>query len=241
MTELEYNKLVEEINKYRQSVHLFGLEEISEEALDDLKHKITLFETKNPNLVSKNSPNYTIAGGVLAKFEKFTHQKRMLSLNDIFSEKELSDWEARWQNYLVKNEEIQIEQFDYICEPKMDGLALSIHYKNGELWAGVTRGDGFIGENVTQNILQIGSIPKTISDKRHIEIRGEVFISKASFEELNKEIEIGKTAGKANKTGETAKFANHRNLASGTLRQLDSSIIASRKLSFLAYNCIVWD
>ena len=241
MTELEYNKLVEETNKYRQSVHLFGLEEISEEALDDLKHKITLFETKNPNLVSKNSPNYTIAGGVLAKFEKFTHQKRMLSLNDIFSKVELLEWQTRWQNYLIKNEEMEIGGFDYICEPKMDGLALSIHYKNGELWAGVTRGDGFVGENVTQNILQISSIPKTIPDKRHIEIRGEVFVSKASFEELNKEIELGKTKGRGDKVGEIAKFANHRNLASGTLRQLDSSIIASRKLSFLAYNCIIWD
>jgi DNA ligase (NAD+) len=240
MTLPEYTKLVGEINKYRNSVHLFGLEQISEEALDDLKHKITVFESQNPKLIDKNSPNYTIAGGVLEKFQKFTHLQRMLSLNDIFNKKELIEWEMRWQNYLIKTQELEIGAFDYICEPKMDGLALSIHYKNGELWAGITRGDGFVGENVTQNILQIPSIPKTIPDSRHIEIRGEIFITKQNFGKLNIDILNHNIIGKSNKTGPDGVFANHRNLASGTLRQLDSSIIPGRNLSFLAYNCIVW-
>ena len=165
----------------------------------------------------------------------------MLSLNDIFTFEELIDWEKRWQDYAKKNG-IKFElQNDYICEPKIDGLALSLIYENGELLRGVTRGDGFEGEIVTDNVRQIKSIPKTITDQRKMEIRGEVFMTKSDFEDLNNQIMDGSKVGKMGKTGIDGVFANPRNVSSGTIRQLDSRIVGERNLSFIAYNVFVFD
>lgn len=225
----------------RNEVHLFSNEEVSEAALDDLKHKITQYEQAHPDKISANSPNYKIAGGVAEKFEKFEHKRRMLSLNDIFDLEELQDWEERWQDFYRKNytqEPSQAVQPKYICEPKIDGLALSLHYQNGQLVSAATRGDGWVGELITENVRQIRNIPKEISDKRLIEVRGEAFITKKDFEQLNENIRSGRQVGRLGKTGEEAIFANPRNAASGTLRQLDSSIVAERNLSFVAYG--VW-
>ena len=244
MNHIEYLALIAEVNRLRNEVHLFNIEEISEEALDDLKHQITLYEVKNPNQISPNSPNYTISGGVAKNFVKYTHQRRMLSLNDIFNFEELQNWDRRWRDYFVKEvpasekvdfDELQEEQ-TYICEPKLDGLAISLHYENGVLTAAATRGDGFVGELVTENIRQIKYIPKEIEYKGKLEVRGEVFLSKKDFEELNKDIEAGKKVGKMDGPGSEAKFANPRNAASGTIRQLNSAVVAERNLSFVAYN-----
>ncbi len=263
----EYLKLISEINRLRNEVHLFNNEEISESALDDLKHKISQYEQKNPEKISANSPNYNVAGGVLEKFEKFTHLRRMLSLNDIFDLRELQEWEERWQNFLQKNypeeykkyfgeleeqsellfpnqseKEVKEEEnhsIEYICEPKLDGLALSLHYEDGKLVAAATRGDGWVGELVTENARQIRNIPKEIPDKRKLEVRGEVFITRENFNKLNQEISEGLKIGKGGKTGSEAVFANSRNVSSGTLRQLDSRIVAERKLSFVAYNIFI--
>jgi DNA ligase (NAD+) len=243
LTYKEYTNLVEEVNRLRNNIHLFNSEEISENALDDLKHQITVFEQQNPDKISPSSPNYTIAGGVSEGFNKFTHTKRMLSLNDLFNYDELLAWEKRYIDYAHKNLnlEIKAQELEYICEPKLDGLALSLHYENGLLMAAATRGDGYVGEDVTENARQITTIPQRIKDQRKLEVRGEVFISKANFEQLNQDIIDGKKVGKQNKIGKDAVFANPRNAASGTIRQLDSKVVASRNLSFVAYNIYFYE
>jgi len=256
LNEQEYLQLVKEVNRLRNEIHLFNNDEISEAALDDLKHKITEYEKEHPDKISPNSSNYTIAGGILEKFEKYTHKKRMISLTDVFNFEELSDWENRWVDYAKKSEIFptdsefglglelsndvpQTNKFSYVCEPKLDGLAISLHYDEGELKVAATRGDGFTGELVTENIKQIKNIPKTIPYSGKIEVRGEIFLSKKDFDDLNRDITNGIKVGKMGQTGAGATFANSRNAASGTIRQLDSRIVAERNLSFVAYNLIV--
>ena len=234
----EYQKMVKQVNRLRNEVNLFSVEEISEAALDDLKHKITEFETAFPDQILPDSPNYTIAGGVAEGFQKYTHKRRMLSLNDVFDYEELTDWEQRFLDYGDKNG-VENGSPTYICEPKIDGLAISLIYIDGKLTHAVTRGDGYVGELVTSNVMQIQSIPKSIEYSGELEVRGEVFLTKSDFLLLNYEIENGQKVGKMNKTGAEAKFANPRNAASGTLRQLDSSVVAGRRLSFIAYNAIM--
>jgi len=244
MNNSEYLTLVAEVNRLRNEVHLFNVEEISESALDDLKHKITLYEVNNPDKISPNSPNYVVSGGVAKNFVKFKHTRRMLSLNDIFSFEELIDWDKRWKDYFKKEVEVaeEVKNFNsesdqvYVCEPKLDGLAISLHYDEGKLVSAATRGDGFVGELVTENIRQIKYIPKEIEFKGKLEVRGEVFLSKQDFEDLNKKITEGQLVGKMGNTGPEAVFANPRNAASGTIRQLNSAIVAERNLSFVAYN-----
>jgi DNA ligase (NAD+) len=243
MTHEEYMQMVSEVNRLRDQVHLFNQEEISEGALDDLKHHITLYETEHPDKVSKNSPNYVISGGVAAGFIKYAHSRRMLSLTDVFDAQELQEWEDRWKKYGEKELGLPVESMIaetnhpvYICEPKIDGLAISLIYNEGLLISASTRGDGWIGELVTENVRQIRSIPKEVVEKAKFEVRGEIFITKSDFAQLNKDILEGRKVGRAGKTGEEAIFANPRNAAAGTLRQLDSSIVAQRNLSFIAYN-----
>ncbi|MGL4759733.1 MAG: hypothetical protein ACRCXZ_10465 [Patescibacteria group bacterium] len=240
MNQKEYLQLVEEVNRLRNQVHLFMNEEISEEALDDLKHKITIYENQNPTKISKNSPNYIIAGGVSEGFNKVKHRKRMLSLTDIFDFEELQDWQKKYSNFAQK-ESIPIDEQGFYIEPKIDGLAISLIYQNGTLILGATRGDGFEGEDVTENIKMIGTIPKTIDEKRSLEVRGEVFLSKSDFQQLNQDISNGLKKGKMGQSGPNAVFANPRNAASGTIRQLDSSVVAERNLSFIAYSLEYFD
>jgi DNA ligase (NAD+) len=241
LTHQEYKTLIAEVNRMRNEVHLFNTEEISEGALDDLKHKITLFEIENPLFIDINSPNYVVAGGVADGFQKSKHERRMLSLNDIFTLQELLDWEKRWQDYADKNGIKFESKNNYICEPKIDGLALSLIYENGQLERAVTRGDGFEGEIVTENVKQIKTVPQTIPDQRKLEVRGEVFMTKSDFLDLNNQIIEGKKIGKMGKTGVEGVFANPRNVSSGTIRQLDSRIVGDRNLSFIAYNIFIFD
>jgi DNA ligase (NAD+) len=248
MTFEEYKTLVIEVNRLRNEVHLFDVEEISEAALDDLKHKITIYESQNPDKILPNSPNYTVAGGVAEKFEKAKHTRRMLSLNDIFNKQELEDWQQRWvdfgskQHHQTDENGKWIEQKyskNYICEPKIDGLSMSLIYENGTLIQATTRGDGWTGELVTENIRQIKAIPNSIDYKGKLEVRGEVFLTKKDFENLNKAIQNSEKIGKAGATGPEAIFANPRNAASGTIRQLDSRIVAQRNLNFIAYGAYI--
>ncbi len=143
------------------------------------------------------------------------------------------------KNDKTKNDKLQSssnsDSVKYICEPKIDGLAISLHYKDGKLVMAATRGDGFVGENVTENVRQIQDIPQIINEKKSLEVRGEVFLTKENFEKLNQAIKNGEKVGKLGKTGLEAIFANPRNAASGTLRQLDSRIVLERNLSFIAY------
>jgi DNA ligase (NAD+) len=255
----EYLALIDEVNRLRNQIHLFDSDEISEAALDDLKHKITLYEQEYPDTISPNSPNMTIAGGVAEKFTKSRHTRRMLSLNDIFNEKELADWQQRWIDFGVKQGTFDPQrtkteissQFSlnvddkniavkYVCEPKIDGLAISIIYDQGVVVSATTRGDGWIGELVTENIRQIRAIPKQISFKGRLEVRGEVFLTKKDFQELNNAISKGKKIGKGGQSGPDAVLSNPRNASSGTIRQLDSRIVGERNLSFIAYGAWVY-
>lgn len=249
----EYLRLIPEINRLRNEIHIFCEEEISEAALDDLKHKISIFEAQNPDKISPNSPNYTIAGGIAKGFSKYTHARRMLSITDVFSFEELHDWQTKWLNFLEKESPDNFKEIatkylenkadnpiiNYVCEPKLDGLAMSLNYENGQLVAASTRGDGYVGELVTDNIKQIQNIPKQIPDMRKIEVRGEIFLTKSDFKNLNEAIKNGQKVGKMGKTGSEAMFSNPRNAASGTIRQLDSRIVAERNLSFVAYGVYV--
>ena len=240
LNDQEYLKLVPIVNQYRNSLHIDNNEAISESALDDLKHKVTQYEVANPTKISLNSPNYTIAGGISKGFQKYQHKHRMLSLNDIFDYQELIDWSDRNSNYSSKNtknqEIIDPNITEFICEPKIDGLAISLIYQEGLLIRGVTRGDGYEGEDVTANIIHIQSIPNSIPSKESIEIRGEIFMTQENFQKLNQGILEGKLIGKMGKTGRDGLFANSRNVASGTIRQLDTKIVGERNLSFIAYN-----
>lgn len=210
-------KLKKEINHHRYLYHVLDKQEISDAALDSLKHELAHLEEEFPAFITADSPTQRVGGEPLAKFKKVAHQQRMLSLNDAFSFQEMQDWEKR----LVK---LGNEKPEYYVEVKMDGLAVSLSYENGVLVRGATRGNGKIGEDVTQNIKTIEAVPLRISEKGKVEVRGEVYMTKKNFEALNKKSE--------------KKFANPRNVSAGSIRQLDSKVAAARKLDFMAYDLV---
>ncbi|MEK7649928.1 MAG: NAD-dependent DNA ligase LigA [Patescibacteria group bacterium] len=230
-------KLRQLINTYRYQYHVENRLEISEEALDSLKHELFLLEQKYPELITPDSPTQRVEGKASEKFKKVTHRERMLSLEDAFSEDDMQAWEARLEKFSGRHD------FHYFAELKLDGLALSLVYKDGVLAAGATRGDGAVGEDITKNIKTIESIPlqlelfgksshvfsRKILKLHEIEIRGEALISKKGLERINKEQE--KKGAKP--------YANSRNLAAGSLRQLDPRMVAARKLEFVAYDIVL--
>lgn len=219
------DKLREAIDEYRYAYHVLNKSVISDSALDSLKHELFKLEKEFPDLVTPDSPTQRVSGKPLPQFKKVGHKTPMLSMEDVFSPEELAEWEARIKKLLPSR------KFDYYAEIKMDGLAVSLIYRDGLFFRGSTRGDGRTGEDVTQNLKTVEAIPlrlraaKGVSLSGEIEIRGEVYMSKKSFEEINKE---------QVKKGEE-KFANPRNAAAGAIRQLDPAITASRKLSFYGY------
>ncbi len=230
-------KLKEEINYHRYLYHVLDKQEISDEALDSLKHELYELEQESPEFITLDSPTQRIGGLPLAKFKKVKHQTKMMSMEDVFTYQELLDWEKRITKILGHKPK------EYFCELKMDGLAVSLVYEKGILVQAATRGDGTIGEDVTQNIKTIESIPlnlktqiskfKTIDKNLKLnkaldyrfEVRGEIYISKKEFERLNRE---------QDRRG-LPRYANPRNIAAGSIRQLDSKITASRKLDFNIY------
>lgn len=246
MDKIETKKRIEKLKKviryHRYLYHVLDKEEISPAALDSLKHELYQLEQKYPEFITLDSPTQRIGGQPLKEFKKVRHSIPMLSIEDIFSEKELQDWE----NYLKRLE--PSAQIDYFCELKIDGFAITLIYEKGIFVQGATRGDGQIGEEVTQNLKTIESIPlelqlhkslkpdfkqieenlKKIIKKGKVEIRGEVYMEKKAFERFN---------AQRKKKGETP-FANPRNLAAGSIRQLDPKLAASRPLKFLAYDLI---
>lgn len=233
-------KLKKLINHHRYLYHVLDKQEISDAALDSLKHELYQLEQENPEFLTSDSPTQRVAGKPLKGFKKITYNVPMLSIEDIFNEQELGDWEA----YLKRLE--PSAKFDYFVELKIDGFAVSLVYKNGILSYGSTRGDGKIGEDITQNLKTIESIPlkielkKKISDKAvenrllfliaggEIEVRGEVYMDKKDFDVFNRSV-----AKKGEKT-----YANPRNLAAGSIRQLNPELVLSRPLKFLAYDMI---
>ncbi|TSC95579.1 MAG: DNA ligase (NAD+) [Parcubacteria group bacterium Athens1014_10] len=226
-------KLKKEINHHRYLYHVLDKQEISEAALDSLKHELYKLEQQYPEFITPDSPTQRVGGQPLKEFKKVEHKIRMLSLQDVFDEQEIEDWQKRIKK-LIPNEKL-----DYYAEVKMDGLAVSLIYKKGIFFQGSTRGNGIIGEDITQNLKVIEAIPLKLETENffkemkknlpeEIEIRGEVFMSKKSFGELNK----------IQKKNNQPLFANPRNAAAGSLRQLDSKIVLSRKLDFYAYDLV---
>lgn len=214
-------KLRELINDYRYHYHVLDESTMSEAAADSLKHELSELEKQYPELITPDSPTQRVAGKPLDKFEKVTHAERMISLADVFSEDEVREW-------VISNEKLAGHISEFFTDIKMDGLACALHYQDGLLVQAVTRGDGLVGEDVTNNVRTIENIPLSISEKGHVEARGEIVIFKKDFDELN---EKQKHAGEK-------PFANPRNLAAGSIRQLDPKIAASRKLKFMAYDLV---
>lgn len=222
-------KLKTLINDYRYHYHVLDESIMSEAAADSLKHELSQLEEQYPEFITPDSPTQRVAGKPLDKFQKVTHASRMISLADVFSESEIRDWVAR--NYkLVPNG----TEFTFFTDIKMDGLAMSLHYENGIFKQAVTRGDGLVGEDVTMNVKTIQNIPLKLNldnPPEHLEVRGEVIIFKQDFEKLNQmQVKLGEKP-----------FANPRNLAAGTIRQLDPRIAASRPLRFMAYDLVTPD
>jgi len=224
-------KLKKEIEKYRFAYHVLDKELISAEALDSLKKELFDLEQKFPNLITPDSPTQRIGGKPLKSFKKVTHETRMISLNDAFSKGDMYAWEERVKNYL-QTINYKLQTTDYYCDLKMDGLAIELIYENGLLIQASTRGDGLIGEEVTENMKTIEAVPLRlrIQDigyriQERLVVRGEVFLTKKEFERMNKE-----QRAKGEK-----EYANPRNVAAGAIRQLDSKITANRHLDFYAY------
>lgn len=242
-------KLRKEINHHRYLYHVLDRQEISDAALDSLKHELTELETRFPQFVTPDSPTQRVGGALLPGFKKIRHATPMLSLNDAFSEKELKDWENR----IAKLSPGATRE--YFAEIKVDGFAISLLYERGILKTASTRGDGRVGEDITQNVKTIESIPLALYDvsetkpdreaeqlrnrfpraKRatartpdRLEVRGEIYMTKYTFEEINRE----------QKKQGLPLFANPRNIAAGSMRQLDPEKARERKLTFLAYDVL---
>ena len=218
-------KLRELINDYRYHYHVLDESTMSEAAADSLKHELSMLEAEYPELVTPDSPTQRVAGKPLDKFTKVKHEKRMISLADVFSEEEVKDWISRNEK-LIPGGKIA----EFFTDIKMDGLACSLKYRDGVFYQAVTRGDGLVGEDVTLNVKTIQNIPLRI-DVDEAEIRGEIVIFKKDFEHLN---ELQRKHGEA-------EFANPRNLAAGSIRQLDPKVAASRPLKFIAYDLVTPD
>jgi DNA ligase (NAD+) len=238
-------KLKQEINHHRYLYHVLDKVEISDEALDSLKKELFNLEQEYPEFIKADSPTQRVGGKALDKFTKVVHDTPMLSLFDAFTEQDMRDWEGRMKR-------IKDVNYDYFCELKLDGLAMSLRYENGVFEQGATRGDGKVGEDVTQNLKTIESIPLELRipteaelkeigfdpslikgdggildliENGKIIVRGEAIMTKKVFAELNKRYE---------KEGRPV-LANPRNGAAGSIRQLDSKLSAERKLDFFAY------
>ena len=187
---------------------------------DSYMQELLKLEGEYPNLASPNSPTKRVGGSVANQFIKVTHQRPMLSLGNVFNEAEIIDFDRKVKE--ISNEAT------YLCELKIDGLSGSVVYENGNLVLGATRGNGVVGENITENIKTIRTIPLRVKDNLNIEVRGEIYMSNQSFNDLN---------AKALANGDEP-FANPRNAAAGSVRQLDSRVAASRKLDFFAYTLL---
>lgn len=233
-------KLRQTINYHNYQYHVLDKLEISDSAFDSLKHELFDLEQKFKDLITSDSPTQRVAGSALDKFVKVTHKKRMMSLEDAFSSAELEKWQKRICKLAAA------KKLDYFAELKVDGFAIALVYKNSVFVEGSTRGDGKVGEDVTQNLKTINSIPlslkiyqslpsKAIKQKiasllrnGQIEIRGEVYMTTKVFEKINQERAKQKLS----------LYANPRNTAAGAIRQLDPKIAASRQLNFLAYDIV---
>ncbi len=229
--EIRIIKLRELINDYRYHYHVLNESTMSEAAADSLKHELTQLESEFPDLITHDSPSQRVAGTPVDGFNSVEHSSRMLSLNDVFDRPEVEAWIDRITKLLPEGSKLE-----FFADIKMDGLACALVYQDGILQTGITRGDGFFGEDVTTNIRTIESIPLRLRESTdykkflegRTEIRGEIVMYKADFDALNtKRSEQGLPL-----------FANPRNTAAGTIRQLDPQLVAERMLHFRAYDML---
>ena len=211
------NELVDLLNRYADEYYRLDRPSVSDAEYDRLYRELLELEGANPDQVLPHSPTHRVGGKILDGFEKFTHQYPLYSLQDAFSKEELEAFDQR-----VRKE---FPQVTYICELKIDGLSISLTYEAGRLVVGATRGDGSVGENITENLKRVKDIPLRLPESLDITVRGECYMPKASFERVNQERQ---------EKGE-AEFANPRNAAAGTLRQLDTGVVAQRGLSTFLY------
>ena len=230
MDKTEAKKRVEKLRKlidrYRYLYHVLDRQEISDEALDSLKHELYELEQKYPELVTPDSPTQRVGGKPLDKFSKVRHKVRQWSFEDVFNEEEIRKFDERVKKALEKDLGRRPAVVDYVCELKIDGFKIILYYENGALKTAATRGDGVVGEDVTQNVKTIESIPLKTEREIDAVVEGEIWMGKREFERLNAE---------RKKKGESP-FANPRNVAAGSIRQLDPKIAASRKLDSFMYD-----
>ena len=212
------DELIKIINKASEEYYTNDNPTITDQEYDDYYHELEKLEQQYPELIREDSPTKRVGGKIIDEFKKVSHEIPMMSLGDIFSEDEIFEFDQR-----IKK---TIPNPTYVCELKIDGLSVSLLYENGKLIRGATRGNGIIGEDITHNVETIKSIPLVINDKRRIEVRGEIYMPKKSFNKLNQERQ---------EKGESL-FANPRNAAAGSARQLDSKIAAKRNLSTFIYH-----
>ena len=216
----EIDRLVNELNHHNQLYYIQNNPIISDIEFDQLLKKLEQLEKEHPEYASENSPTKRVGGDLTKKFTAVAHRYPMLSLSNTYSEEEIEEWENRIKKSID-------EEISYVCELKYDGVAIGIRYENGAMTAAVTRGDGEKGELVTTNVRTIRTIPLQLQNDfpPDFEIRGEIFMPHEQFEALNQERE---------EAGE-ALYANPRNTASGTLKSLDSKVVADRKLDCYLY------
>ncbi|MFA5839465.1 MAG: NAD-dependent DNA ligase LigA [Candidatus Margulisiibacteriota bacterium] len=218
-SEHEIYKLREKIRRHEYLYYVLDKPEISDLEYDKLYRQLVELEKEHPDLITANSPTQRVGGQPLKSFKTVIHKSPLLSLDNAMDEAELIDFDKRVRDALGK------DKIEYVCEHKMDGLAVALVYKEGNLYVGSTRGDGIHGEDITQNLRTIKSIPLTLNERIDVEVRGEVYLPYADFVRLNEtRVEEGE-----------AKFANPRNAAAGSLRQLDPKIAASRPLDVFIY------
>lgn len=219
-------KLYEIVRYHRDLYHTKDTPEISDEAYDSLINELQKLEIKYPELKEKNSPTEQVGGEVIAAFQKVPHKYRQWSYDNIFDYDDLVAWEQKIQRFISKEESLKNEKLEYVAELKIDGLKIIVEYKDGVFFRAVTRGDGEIGEDISHNVKTIESIPKKLPKKISGIFVGEAWLSKQQFQKINQERE---------KNNEPI-FANPRNAAAGTLRQLDSGVAKKRKLDSFFYD-----
>ena len=211
------NELVALLNRYATEYYTSDNPSVSDSEYDRLYRELVELETAYPDQVLADSPTHRVGGKVLDGFEKYSHQYPLYSLQDAFSREELEAFDAR-----VRKE---VSHPTYICELKIDGLSISLTYEKGILLAGATRGDGSVGENITENLKRVKDIPLTLPEELDITVRGECYMPRASFDQVNQ----------ARQENGEPEFANPRNAAAGTLRQLDTAVVAKRNLATFLY------
>lgn len=241
MTKREDSRRIEELrrllNQYAYEYYALDSPSVSDAIYDSLYGELKQLETKYPELITPDSPTRRIVAGSVTKFQKYHHKRRMISIMDTFSDQEAYDWVSKVRRYAEKNLSIatlkELDEVNYWLDAKMDGLACSLHYRDGLLVLAVTRGDGMVGEVVTDNVRVVPTVPLRLHDdpvftEGETEVRGELIMLRADFDQINRQLI---------KRGDKP-FANPRNLAAGTIRQLDPQVVASRPLEFHAYDLL---